>query len=90
MWTILRWVCWLVYLPCSPYGRRKRIAHLMETTGEIREVCAIVVYARDAARAPFTFTDAERVEVERLAQLLESGRVRMPADREQTNPVGGV
>lgn len=71
----------IFYPACSPSGRQKRIEKLMEDTGEMREVCAAIVYTRDAKRVPFTFTADERKEAFDILELVQAGRLRLPADR---------
>ncbi len=78
----LRFLMYLVYSPCTPWGRVNRIEHLMNDIGENREVCATIVYSRDLDRhLGFTFTSKERKEALHLLALLDSGHIRMPADR---------
>ena len=79
--NVLRVLVAIFYPPCTPKGRQTRIEQLMEDTGEIREVCASIVYSRDATRVAFTFTDEERAEAIKLLGMLEHNRIRMPVDR---------
>lgn len=78
---LLMLLLYIFYPACTPRGRQKRIEHLMNETGEIREVCATVIYARDAKRVAFSFTDDEKAEATRLLHMLENNRIRMPVDR---------
>lgn len=81
--NILTALMYVIYSPCTPLGRRNRIKHLQEDTGEQRDFCAAVVYSRDSARhMGFTFTDAEKEDAVRIASLLEQGRIRCPSERE--------
>lgn len=84
---LLTLLLYIFYPPCTPKGREQRINHLMEETGEVREVCAAVIYSRDAKRVPFTFTDDEKKETTKLLYMLEHNRIRMPADRNHEEPV---
>lgn len=77
----------LFNLPWSSGGRIMRIERLMETTGEERDVCAAVVYTRDAARG-FGLSDKEWEDFERIGRRLVNGEIVMPADQESQSLVG--
>ena len=79
--NILTWIVWLFYPPCTPSGRTKRIERLMKTSNEPRDVCAAIVYTRDARNFSFTFTAEERQDAQRIFVLVTEGTIRLPADR---------
>lgn len=70
----------LYTLPWSPRGRKMRIEKLMRNTGEDREVCALIVYSRDAIRG-IELSNEEGRDALRLWGLLEQGEITMPANR---------
>ena len=70
----------LVTTPWSERGRQMRIDQLMESTGEERDVCAAIVYARDAALGR-EFSDQEAKDADRIAARLESREIILPADK---------
>ena len=79
--NVRRFLRQLVTLPWSESGRRIRIEELMERTGEERDVCAAIVYARDRALGR-GFSYSESVDAQRLAKRLENEEITLPAGRD--------
>jgi len=80
MGTKIKW--WLKHLctlPWSREGRRMRIEKLMRDTGEERDVCAAIVYARDAPRG--LLSEEEWKDADRIRNRLIKDEMTMPADR---------
>ena len=69
----------LFTLPWSCEGRRVRIERLMRVTGEERDICAAIVYVRDAPRG--FLSEGEWEDFDRIKNRLVKGEITMPADR---------
>jgi len=70
----------LVTTPWSEKGRQMRIEQLMESIGEERDVCAAIIYARDASLGR-SFSGNEAKDADRIAARLEGREIILPADR---------
>jgi hypothetical protein len=70
----------LVTLPWSERGRQIRIDQLMESTGEERDICAAIIYARDASLGR-PLTCSENIDADRIRKRLEMREIILPADR---------
>ena len=64
----------LFTLPWTPKGRKMRIEHLMKTTSYERDVCAAVIYTRDAALGRNLSSD-ETADANRVRRRLEKGEI---------------
>ena len=69
----------LFTLPWSCEGRLMRVERLMKSTGEERDICAAIVYTRDALRG--FLSEEEWKDFDRIENRLIRGEVTMPADR---------
>jgi hypothetical protein len=70
----------LVTLPWSESGRRMRIDKLIEETGEERDVCAAIIYARDQSLGR-EFSCSESADAQRIVKRLENKEITLPAGR---------
>jgi len=80
--SIKRFFKQFVTLPDSPSGRKLRIEQLIETTGEERDVCATIVYARDSLLGR-CFSEEEAKDADRVRVRLENGEITLPAMRDK-------
>jgi len=78
--SIKRLLKQLVTTPWSERGRQMRIEQLMESIGEERDVCAAIIYARDASLGR-SFTYSESIDAGRIRTRLEKGEITLPTDR---------
>lgn len=65
--------------PWSPRGRGMRIEKLMRGTGEERDICAAIVYYRDASRN--LLTGEELKDFYRIGDRLVRGEIILPVDK---------
>lgn len=70
----------LYTLPWSPRGRKMRIEKLMRDLGEERDICAAIVYTRDATWSIW-LSEEEKQDALRIKDRLIRGKITMPADR---------
>jgi hypothetical protein len=70
----------LVTTPWSERGRQMRIEQLMESIGEERDVCAAIIYARDASLGR-SFSYSETIDADRIRVRLERREIILPTDR---------
>lgn len=70
----------LAFNPKSPRGRKVRIDRLVSSLGEERDVCAAIVYTRDA-QDNYQLSDEELADFTRIGDRLKNGEITLPADR---------
>jgi hypothetical protein len=72
----------LITSPVSPEGRKLRIDMLIKTTHRERDLCAAVVYARDAGRG-YQLNLTEKEDAARIAKRIENHEIVIPGDWNQ-------
>lgn len=78
--NIKRFFKQLITMPWSPEGRKIRIEHLMESTGEERDICAAIIYLRDTLLHR-NLSEDEMKDFERIGESLKKGEIILPVDR---------